>query len=116
MTGGTESITATVIPSSGGCYDSAASAVHVITSSNEGVVNIAPQAAGVYPNPAHNSVTVTGSISSLCLSNAIGQQLRYERVSGNKAVVDIAALPMGVYMLTIMEEDGEKVVSKIIKQ
>jgi len=116
VTAGTDSITATVIPS-GGCYDSATSAAHTITSSNEGVINITASPVSIYPNPAHNQVIISGSdIANITITNPIGQTLLSKNTNEAKLSIDISSYPAGVYLIKVTDSKGGKTVSKIVKK
>ena len=116
MTTGADTITATIIPS-GSCYDSATSAAHVVTASNEGIAGIMSPSINIYPNPAHNEVVVTGdNISLITLSNTIGQVLiSRENISG-KTMIDIAALPPGIYQVTVTTAEGQRIIMRLVKE
>jgi len=116
VTAGTDSITATVIPS-GGCYDSATSAAHTITSSNEGVINITALPVNIYPNPAHNEVIISGSdIANITITNPIGQTLLSKNTNEAKLSIDISSYPAGIYLIKVTDSKGGKTVSKIVKE
>ena len=116
MTTGADTITATIIPS-GSCYDSTTSAAHVVVANNEGVAGIMSPSINIYPNPAHSDVVVTGdNISLIKLSNTIGQALiSMENISG-KTTIDIAALPPGVYLVTVTTTEGQRIITRLVKQ
>jgi hypothetical protein len=115
MTSTADTITATVV-SAGGCFDSVTSAPHIVTPVNTAVSNVVASGVFVYPNPAHNSIVVRGSIVNAFLSNAIGQRLLGQRSTGHETVMDISTLPAGVYLLTVTGSDDTQSVRKIIKE
>jgi len=116
VTAGTDSITATVIPSAG-CYDSATSAAHTIASSNEGVINITALPVNIYPNPAHNEVIISGSdIANITITNPIGQTLLSKNTNEAKLSIDISSYPAGIYLIKVTDSKGGKTVSKIVKK
>jgi len=116
MTTGADTISATIIPS-GSCYDSATSAAHVVVANNEGVSGILSPSINIYPNPAHNEVVVTGNnISLITLSNTIGQVLINRENISEKTMIDIAALPPGIYMVTVTTTEGQRMITRLVKE
>ena len=117
MTAGTNLITATVLSTSPGCYDTATSAAHSITSANTGIMNLGSQSVSFYPNPAHDELLITGSdISKVTISNAIGQSLLNKDSNADKVNIDISTLQPGVYLVHVIQNDGVQVINKIIKE
>ena len=59
----------------------------------------------VYPNPVSEKLTITlGSFvenASLFVHNSLGTLIMTERVNGNVHVLDLSAVPQGVYILTL---------------
>jgi hypothetical protein len=74
----------------------------------------------VYPNPVHSEVSVVGqNIVSVTISNLLGQVLDTPEPTvktGGELSIDISALPVGVYVLEVVYDDGGKVVRKIVKE
>ena len=64
----------------------------------------------VYPTPFTNVLKVDGNVTSLRLSNLIGNTV----VSTNDKTLDTSSLPAGIYLLTITSSGVEKVV-KVVK-
>jgi hypothetical protein len=106
---GTDIITARVSSTAAtGCYDTTTSAAHTI---NEGAVSvnepISQHLEGIklHPNPAHNVLTVTamGKIQTISVSNSMGQSFSSIKMTkeDNHAVIDVASLPAGVYVVRV---------------
>lgn len=72
----------------------------------------------IYPNPADASVTVrltanTAVKGTVSLSNAVGQVMATTEISQQAATINTAALPNGMYFVTIAAGDN-RVVRKVI--
>jgi len=116
VTAGTDSITATVIPSAG-CYDSATSAAHVIFAVNEGITDLTASHLRIYPNPAHNQITISGNnITCITIVNTIGQTLITTQPTTSLSTLSLTTLPPGIYLVTVTATSGQKSISKLIKQ
>ncbi len=115
---GIDQITATVIPSSVGCYDSTTSSVITITDSSTGLNNIAmPQDAYIYPNPAHSGITVISqNITNVTVSNVLGQTFVNKECNANQININIETLPSGVYVVKLTNNEGQKTITKIVKE
>lgn len=68
----------------------------------------------IYPNPAQNEVNITSSspITTLSITNLIGQQVYSRKYNSEQLQIDIADLPSGVYFIRI---NGTEV-RKFVKQ
>ncbi|MEN7550960.1 polysaccharide lyase family 8 super-sandwich domain-containing protein [Rapidithrix thailandica] len=65
--------------------------------------------ASVYPNPVHMWLTVQaeGVVKKIEIRNANGQLMRVkDRFDARKADLDVSALPQGLYILLIHQEEG----------
>jgi len=75
----------------------------------------------VYPNPAHDKVTITTSgfdITHLRLRDMLGKdikQIDYNGLSSNEFILDISTFSKGIYFIDVYSQD-RKVTKKIIKQ
>ncbi len=86
--------------------------VNRVTGSNVGLM--------VYPNPAHEQVTVdvAGSISgkaAISILDVTGKLLRTETMTGAKAQINLNGLASGVYMLRYTDEANSQTI-KITKE
>ncbi len=115
---GIDHITATVIPSSVGCYDSTTSSVITITDSSTGLNNIAmPHEAYIYPNPAHSGITVISqNITNVTISNFLGQTFINNECNASQIEINIETLPSGLYVVKLTNNEGQKMVTKIVKE
>ncbi len=80
----------------------------------EGINNVNNESydVSVYPNPATNELTVTsnGMISTVTVSNLVGQQVYTHEYQLSQAHVDISGLPAGVYFVKVNGAVVRKVV------
>ncbi len=117
---GTDHITATVVPGETGCYDSTVSVAVTVNASTTGVRNTAVTVSpsnGVYPNPAHNTITVTAQhLANVTITNLLGQTMLSKDYNTDQVTINIETLPTGIYTLKITTAEGEKTITKIIKQ
>ncbi len=67
----------------------------------------------IYPNPAHNILTVKGNnIRNIEIFNAVGQCVLRKEQSGD---INIDALPEGLYFVKIISNNNNIIVKKIVK-
>ena len=70
----------------------------------------------VYPNPVSNQLTLRGEgIQSVRLITVTGACVFEESVKCNELVIDMAALPQGVYFLSVLSEEEIRV-KKVVKE
>ena len=112
---GTDVITATVISTSTGCYDSTTSGADTVMV-NLGIHNMGIQSLDVYPNPVTNKVHIDGDAVSYKITRIVGTTLLQGNLAGRENSIDISSFMPGIYMLEIMNNEGQKTVVKIIKQ
>ena len=73
--------------------------------------------ASIYPNPSTGLVTITGeNLRQAEVVNMLGQQVLSVQGEGNELQIDMAALPAGVYFVTITDDEGRKCVRKVAKR
>jgi fimbrial isopeptide formation D2 family protein len=72
----------------------------------------------VYPNPSNNVVTIsTGNsrnISRVVLTDMLGKTITDDKAAGNSFTLDVASIPIGMYMLRIESSSGASAVKKLI--
>lgn len=75
------------------------------------------QAITVHPNPAQNTISISGNIdhATLQIINSLGQTVLRKENTSNGHQLDISALPNGIYLLE-MQSAGKTATSKWIKQ
>ncbi|HDP54772.1 MAG TPA: T9SS type A sorting domain-containing protein, partial [Bacteroidetes bacterium] len=72
-----------------------------------------------YPNPFTNTVWIDNaeSASRISVVNLIGQQvISITHDGSNRAMIPTNDLPSGVYLVTIVNNQGQKAVRKMIKR
>ena len=91
------------------------SAVHLVTvhgvsycDSISAVCNIGTTGINIYPNPAHNTITIDFSSGSteratLSLTNIAGEKVREWNISGSRVFLGLNDLPEGVYILYVQK-------------
>lgn len=104
-TAGIDIITAMVIHSGSGCYDSATSAPISVAAPNLVETLQQPSEFSIYPNPAHDELTISGaaSINTVAITNLLGQSY-YNVITSthkNQLVINVGQLPVGVYVLRV---------------
>jgi sugar lactone lactonase YvrE len=72
----------------------------------------------IFPNPANDelNITSTAQLESLTISNMIGQTVIICGYDTKNAMVNISNLPVGVYVVRVVDREGNKIVRKIIKE
>lgn len=84
-----------------------------ITSVNEKEIGFAT----FHPNPTQGRVTITGeNLQQADVFNMLGQKLLGVKGKGNELQINIAALPLGIYFITVTDEEGRKCVRKVVKE
>lgn len=73
--------------------------------------------ASLYPNPTNGMVAITGvNLQQADVFNMLGQKLLGVKGKGDELHIDMAALPSGVYFVTVTDEEGRKCVRKVMKE
>jgi len=110
---GTDNITYTV---TNVCGIAAATDLIYVKNCAAGVANVwLPEGEiTLYPNPAHNSITITSGepMHDIVISNPLGQVVFSGSYSTTEAVIDLGQLPGGIYIARI----NGNVVKKFVKE
>ncbi len=114
-TNGIDSITVKAV----GCGDTTVSSVHVVLVDKTGT-SPSPSKGGVtcYPNPVHSELVVDAGVAmqSVSVANLLGQVVYFGGCNGEKErVVDVRELPVGVYFVRVVFEDGSVGVERFVK-
>jgi hypothetical protein len=82
------------------------------------ITEISSTVISIYPNPASSTITITSpnKLSQITISNLIGQTKYSQVYEAEKVEINIANLPSGIYMVAIIDEEGNKTVKKIVKE
>ena len=71
----------------------------------------------IHPNPTTSLITVTGkNLQQAEVLNMLGQRILSVPGKGNELHIDMATLPVGVYFVSITDEEGRKCVRKVVKE
>lgn len=72
----------------------------------------------IYPNPTSQSLTITSSdqITNVAISNLLGQTVYSQAYDVQKAEVNVAGLPAGVYVVRVSDGQGNVAVRKVLKE
>ena len=93
--------------------------INVVGDCYSGIENIAEQSVSVYPNPASESITITGeNIAGIEICNLLGEVVYYNSsvVPRRDATIVISTenMPAGSYFVRVRMEDGKVVTKKIV--
>ena len=73
--------------------------------------------ATIHPNPTKGIVAIMGeNLKQAEVLNVLGQQVLSVQGKGNELHIDMTALPVGVYFVTVTDEEGHKCVRKVVKE
>ena len=104
------------------CADTVASdwsdSVQFCTKAGEvGIGTVADSYTRLFPNPAHNSVTVTSAfrISRMELYTEAGTRVRDEEADGMSLSLDLGGIPAGNYLIRIRTNHGNVVKKLVVK-
>ena len=92
--------------------------INIANTTTTGISSANADAFEVYPNPAHNNLTVKASqnISSIQIVNMLGQTVMIIGQTNEQSTqLDITTLPAGVYFVKVITADTQKLI-KFIKQ
>ena len=99
-----DTITAWVVHTGTGCYDSTLSGVHVVIDSTLGIFSSnSPASFTLYPNPATNELSIKAQedIRQITVTNLLGKTVLSEAGNSNEKNLQLAGLPAGVYFVTV---------------
>ena len=113
----TDTITAKIIVTSGGCYDSTISQFHTVFNANEGINDFIEQGVTVFPVPVKDILHITGiketTVYTLC--EMTGRAVMAGALLPKENEINISNLAMGMYLLQVQYRDGQREIRKIVK-
>jgi plastocyanin len=80
--------------------------------------NLLEKNISVYPNPVSSEVTINFDNTvhgTLQLSNTLGEILEQTQIDASVFTLEIGDKPKGVYFITITDEEGNKLMRKVVK-
>ena len=111
VTAGTDNITYTTI---GACGSANAELLVTIYDCSTGINNVLTNEYSLYPNPAQNSITITGPayIGKVAINNIFGQEVFTGKYNVGTVTISIDLLPAGMYLVKI----NDTKIYKLVKQ
>jgi len=117
---GTDTITALIVPTSYGCYDSITSAPHFVSNASLGMGNMNGENVVVWPNPAGMSVSVgvNGRMAAgeVTVYNLVGKAVINEALKSKETTLNISGLATGVYIVMVTDDAGKRLVGRLVKE
>jgi hypothetical protein len=101
---GIDTITANIVPTGYGCWDSTTSSAHVVVDGSLDVHGYSTNNSyNLFPNPAHNSLTITGNEKhiTICILDILGQEVLKNKTDNGSSEINISNLIPGIYMVKI---------------
>ena len=82
------------------------------------VATITLSGINIYPNPGTTSIAITAAnkITQITINNLIGQAIYNQPYDKEKTEINISSFPQGVYIVKVTDAEGQKTITKIIKQ
>ena len=110
MTAGTDTIKYSITATCTGVAQKIVHIIHCQTAVNS--VAMPGEEASIYPNPATDNITIAATVplDKVVICNEVGQVVFSGAYQTNSAVVSLARLPVGVYMVRINDRNVYKVV------
>lgn len=91
--------------------------IYVNTGTLQGILDNPAPAFNVYPNPANDKLIVQSANSSkIIVSNIIGQQVTVINNPLYEQTINLESYTMGVYMVTVVDKNGNQTTQRFIKQ
>jgi hypothetical protein len=115
---GIDSITAKVVSTTTGCYDSTISGLFVIQD-NESVNTLTNTSiVYVYPNPATHTLHIdkVPTTTTYKLTDIVGSEKLHGTLQKGNNSIHINTLAQGIYLLELTNNDGVKEVRKVVKE
>lgn len=111
----TETTTYVVTGYEGGCESTDSITIYV--DGTIGIDGIEADNINLYPNPAHNSLTIVrSSIKQLIITNIVGQEVMRLNAKSSDTTIDVSKWSNGIYVVIATTNDGNQIVRKFIKK
>ena len=112
-----DEITASIVATSGTCVDSNLSASILIKESTTSVNIQSVNLVQIYPNPASEVLNIRNlkTTATYQLLNGIGVEIQHGILKKENSTVDMESLPVGIYILVVSTDNGDRMVRKVIK-
>ena len=101
---GIDTITALIVPISSGCYDYTTSSGHIVATATTGISEIGKgDIITIYPDPATTAITLSNNnkIRQVTIYSLLGQTVFTHLYDDDQALVDVAYLPAGMYLVKV---------------
>ena len=116
---GVDTITARIVPTGYGCWDSATSTGHMVMVGTTGIPSGGvADGITIYPNPSANLLHITGlpGAATYRLLSMVGAVARCGELPAGGGAAPLQGLPPGMYVLELVTERGERVVRRVVKE
>jgi len=114
---GIDTITAKILSTAVGCYDSTTSSAHIVSAASTGVGFNAVQEMVVYPNPTNDLLQVDNIAmpTNYQVHTIVGVTVLEGTLQQGSNSISLKALPVGIYVLELVDEHGGRVVRTVVK-
>ena len=70
----------------------------------------------VYPNPVYDIINIEGPAAKITITDINGRHITTQAASTGKTSIDVNSLPVGIYIVQIVDNEGIKTAVKFIKK
>jgi len=70
----------------------------------------------VYPNPVYDIINIEGPAAKITITDINGRHITTQTASTGKTSIDVNSLPVGIYIVQIVNNEGIKTAVKFIKK
>jgi sugar lactone lactonase YvrE len=115
---GIDTITARIVPTGWGCWDSTVSAGHIVV---EGPTSPQPspkerEVLRMWPNPAGDMLYISGDVATYRIISIVGAVHQQGTITPVTTCIPLTALPTGTYLLEATTTTGQKVLRRVVKE
>lgn len=100
-------------------YDNDMTSVRIVKgiTDHAGIVDNQVVNSFVYPNPTNGNIVVNGKdINEVQVYNICGQEIISAKANSENVTLDLSAFSAGIYMVKIIDNQGNAVVNKVVKR